>query len=362
MNKFTWTRKRMLIGVVVICIVAMSGLTVWLNMGRVAEAAVLNPHPGLVGWWRFDEGTGTVAGDSSGNGYNGMIYGAATWVTGKYGDALKFNGDGNGNYGSVDIGNVLNMGTSSFSISLWVNFNDVTARAFCVIKGGLDNAQQDPFEGYGISVYSSRLGFVVKDSATKIEITSGVATGNWYYVVSVCNRTSNTITLYVNGVQAASANIAGLGSLSNSYDLRFGSYTGIDPNYGNLNGTLDEVQIYNRPLSATEIQGNYQNGPNFSADVLAKVPKGTTQVITTLSWQGTGSINVTIESPSQNYTESMLPEYQKTVYSTSSGAASMLNIKRLSVSVSALSSDQNWYIVLTFNNVNAYQMSVEVQK
>ena len=66
---------------------------------------------------------------------------------------------------------------------------------------------------------------------------------------------------------------------------------------------------------------------------------GTTQVITMLSWQGTGSINVTVISPSQNYTEDMMSEYQKTVYSTSGGTSSMLNIKRLSVSVNALSSD-----------------------
>lgn len=52
-----------------------------------------------------------------------------------------------------------------------------------------------------------------------------------------------------------------------------------------------------------------------------------------------GSINVTIESPLKNYTEDIVPVYQKTVYSSSSG--DMLNIKRLSVSVAALSSDEN---------------------
>jgi hypothetical protein len=45
-----------------------------LQMSRVTEAAVIEPHPGLVGWWRFDEGTGSVAGDSSGNGNNGTVY------------------------------------------------------------------------------------------------------------------------------------------------------------------------------------------------------------------------------------------------------------------------------------------------
>jgi hypothetical protein len=129
-----------------------------------------------------------------------------------------------------------------------------------------------------------------------------------------------------------------------------------------FNGAIDEVRVYNRTLSADEILGDFNEGPDFSTSVVAKVHQGTTQVITTLSWQGSGNINVTIQSPAQNYTENMLPEYQKTSYSTSSGTASMLNIKRLSVSVSALSSDQNWYIMLTLDNVDSYQITVEVQK
>jgi hypothetical protein len=54
--------------------------------------------------------------------------------------------------------------------------------------------------------------------------------------------------------------------------------------------------------------------------------------------------------------------YQKTAYSTSGGISSMLNIKRLSVSVNALPSDQNWNVVLTFDNLVDYQLAVEVQK
>jgi FMN-dependent NADH-azoreductase len=74
------------------------------------------------------------------------------------------------------------------------------------------------------------------------------------------------------------------------------------------------------------------------------------------------SINVTIESPLKNYTEDTVSVYQKTVYSTSDGTASMLNIKRLSISVSALSSDENWYAMLKFDDVEDYRITVEVQK
>ena len=46
---------------------------------------------GLVAEWHFDEGSGSVVEDSSGNGNDGVIYGA-TWVDGKYGNALSFDG------------------------------------------------------------------------------------------------------------------------------------------------------------------------------------------------------------------------------------------------------------------------------
>jgi hypothetical protein len=58
----------------------------------------------------------------------------------------------------------------------------------------------------------------------------------------------------------------------------------------------------------------------------------------------------------------LVPVYQKTVYSTSGGTSGMLNIKRLSVSVTALSSDENWYVMLEFDDVEDYRMTVEVQK
>ena len=114
--------------------------------------------------------------------------------------------------------------------------------------------------------------------------------------------------------------------------------------------------------STAEIQTTFQNGPGFASQLTAKIPKGTTQVITTLSGQGAGNINATITSPSQSYTEDAIPVYQKTTYSTTSDTSGMLNIKRLSISVTTLPTDQSWTITLTFDNVAAYQIAVEVQK
>ena len=164
------------------------------------------------------------------------------------------------------------------------------------------------------------------------------------------------MALYINGVLDGMQPLTGTIDSPNTpiYIGKRGSWY--------FNGTIDEVQICNRALSAAEIQQVFQKSPDFSSMLLATVPKGATQVIVTLSWQGIGNINATIQSPSTNYTEDMLPVYQKTVYSTSDGTLSMLNIKRLSISVTALSSNQNWYVMLAFDNAEDYRITIETQK
>jgi hypothetical protein len=352
MNKKAWTKKRKLLGVAVICVVLTTGLTLWLNTSHVAEAAVLNPHPGLVGWWRFDEGAGSIAADSSGNGNNGTVYGA-TWVTGKYGQALSF--DGASNY--VEIPSSAILAPTNITIEFWLKVTNPSSSAYegFVCRNSRTNGLQ-----------------VIKEWNTGRILFEGWVGGTHYYVhsnyilqgnvwthVAVTATASGVWKIYVNGQFDSQTTGNILPQVAMPLWIGRAAQGTTNPY---LNGTIDEVRIYNHVLSATEIQADFQKSPDFSSNILAKVPKDTTQVITTLSWQGIGTVNVTIVSPSQNYTESMLSEYQKTVYSTSSETASMLNIKRLSVPISALSSDQNWYIVLTFDNVNACQITVEVQK
>ncbi len=76
---------------------------------------------GLVGYWKFDEGSGTTATDSSGNGNTGTIYGA-TWVDGKSGKALSF--DGNDDY---VVSTTVNFSTGSAdrTISFWVKSSNM---------------------------------------------------------------------------------------------------------------------------------------------------------------------------------------------------------------------------------------------
>jgi len=350
MTRLVWSKRKSVAAVVVCVILAVASIAFW-QMNQGAQAAMVYPHPGLVGWWRFDEGSGTVAGDSSGNGNNGTIYGA-TWATGRYGQALSF--DGVSNYAGVPDSSSLRV-TGAITLEAWVKTNSVNKQAVITKSGGYLLYVGAGGDG---KVYSYLYGTT---SSWKNGVKY-IADNNWHHIALTYDPSAgaNNFKLYVDGVLDAQYTVTGnINPATNRVGI------GDRPDVGFrdfFNDAIDEARIYNRALSAAEIQADFQKSPDFSSKLLAKVPKGTTQVITTLSWQGVGSINATIISPSQTYTEDMIPVYQKTTYSTTGGTYSMLNIKRLSVSVNALPSDQSWNVTLTFDNADAYQITVEVQK
>jgi len=78
-------KKLLVIGVIIL----LAGMSVPSGMGQNSEKDTLDA--GELAYWRFDEGTGSIAHDDSGNGYDGDIFGA-TWTTGYNGFALNFNG------------------------------------------------------------------------------------------------------------------------------------------------------------------------------------------------------------------------------------------------------------------------------
>src|SRR3990167_10785875 len=86
----------------------------------VSQANAAAPTNGLIGYWAFEEQSGTTAGDSSGNGNTGTLTNGPTWTTGKVGSgALSFDGVNDG----VNLGtpNSLNI-TGAVTVSAWINY------------------------------------------------------------------------------------------------------------------------------------------------------------------------------------------------------------------------------------------------
>ena len=106
----------------------------------MAEAA----DPDLVGHWKFDDGSGTVAVDSSGNGNDGVFVGDPQWVPGKLGGALEFNGDDYldcGNNDSLQIQEAITI-TFWFQVeafqNTWEAFMSKGDNAYRASRGGGD--------------------------------------------------------------------------------------------------------------------------------------------------------------------------------------------------------------------------------
>ena len=96
----------------------------------------------LVGYWTFDEGSGTIAYDSSGNGLDGTLNGDHQWVLGQVGGALEFDGDD-----SVEIPhNPLLSITDEITITAWTYMNANASGEMAIVSKGGWGANDLPYE------------------------------------------------------------------------------------------------------------------------------------------------------------------------------------------------------------------------
>ena len=215
---------------------------------------------GLVGYWKMDEaswdGTAGEVVDSSGNGNNGTAVGGATKAnttsTAKFGMAGSF--DGTDDY--VDAGNVLNMGTSDFTISFWM-------KAANAIKMGLVSKRTLNYEeGYYLttSITTGNVNFGIE----QVDNTSGIVSGitnvcdnNWHLITA--KKTSSTLFIYVDGALNNSASHSVINSIDNASSLVIGRYNYSAEPY--FNGQIDDVKIYNKARTAEQIRRDYETGP-----------------------------------------------------------------------------------------------------
>jgi len=214
---------------------------------------------GLVAYWSFDEGTGNTVYDLSGNGNHGTIYGAK-WVQGKFGKALSF--DGVDDY--VDCGDdeSLNPGTGSFTISIWVGgYTDTSSNMHTLVAKGdpLDGPSND---GYIIDLRGGKVRVSIGDGTNRAEFSyvgPSLADGGWHHIVLVVDRNTQQMKAFIDGEWTGdTADTSAVGAINPAENLIIGKRSQINSYY--LNGTIDEVRIYNRALSEEEIRYHYNHG------------------------------------------------------------------------------------------------------
>lgn len=193
----------------------------------------------------FNQSTGTILPDISGNNHPGTVNGAQ-WSSGKSGNALLFDGQND----NVNLGN-LNFSGNQMSIATWIYSNGFLDDDRIISKA---TGQQANDHYWMISIANgNRLRFRLKTgSSTKTLIASSATPINqWVHVVVTYN--GSKMKIYRNGVEVASANASG-NIATNSSPVYLGMNTG---GYSPWNGKLDNLTLYTKALSAAEVATLY---------------------------------------------------------------------------------------------------------
>ena len=213
------------------------------DYSNIASATTPSSAPaGLVAAYSFDEGSGTTVTDASGSGNTGTISGAAWTSSGKYNEALTFNGTSS----RVNVPNSASLQlTSGMTLEAWVNPTTVSSAWRDVMMKGNDNYY---LEATTSNSGKPLIGAIIGGTRYKAVGTSALAPGEYSHLAATYD--GSTLRLFVNGTQVSSTSIAGTILTSNS-PLQIGS----DSSFGQyFAGTIDEVRVYNTRLTQAQIQ------------------------------------------------------------------------------------------------------------
>jgi hypothetical protein len=204
---------------------------------------------GLVGWWKFDETSGTTTADSSGYNNTGIMYSSTTptyiltssgckaWNCGSF--------DGVGKFIRVLNNPTINPGTQNLTINAWFN-------ASSLVTGILYNKENLYEAGFGGNCGAGSTVCYAWMPAWAWRAQIPVDTNVWNMVTFIYDHTQQLV--YKNGALVYSISQSGdMGS--NINNLTFGART--DGASNPYTGLIDDVRIYNRALSASEISGLY---------------------------------------------------------------------------------------------------------
>jgi len=239
-----------------------------------ANATFIRVIDGVVGAWHFDEGDGTIAHDTSGEGNDGTLYDANTtnddgntppqWIDGKFGKALEF--DGVDDYVKVPDSASLDI-YPSFTLSCWVKwieFSDVDKILDKTKPGG---------DGWSYRYNNDNQKFGFWDNSNTWTESDSVAleTNIFYHVAITYNGT--TLVFYLNGDALSSVTVTIPSTIDTTEPLKIGG-AGLSVSPKPMNAIIDEPRIYNRALSEEEISDLYNNygytTPNYPNKVLVR--------------------------------------------------------------------------------------------
>jgi fibronectin type 3 domain-containing protein len=213
------------------------------STSAVVSVTVANtPSSSLVAAFGFSEGAGTAVGDSSGNNNGGTISGAA-WAAGRFGQGLVF--DGVNDLVSVPDSSSLDL-SGGMTLEAWVRPANLSGWRMVTLK--------ETSDGLAYALYANnnapQPAATIKIGTTSQQVagTNAIPLNTWTHLAATYDGVS--LRIYVNGSQVGSRSLTGPIMTSDS-PLRIGGNIVWGEYFG---GVIDEVRVYNRALTQTQIQ------------------------------------------------------------------------------------------------------------
>ena len=208
---------------------------------------------GLVGHWTMDSKDGSnnlITPDISGYNNSGTVTGATQIGNGRWSEGYEFDGDDDGitipNDPSLNFGNF-----SDFTLAYWFKTaGDASDYEFFIRKIDVGSSTYQTYLNP-----TNRMVINIKDDqGDEIFPNTGVAVNDnkWHHFVAVADRDASLL-VYLDGAYITGNSMSSINNISNSNDLTIG----FPNNGGTINGTIDEVHIYNRALDSDEVLDLY---------------------------------------------------------------------------------------------------------
>lgn len=251
-------------------------LIIILLMPWVTNAAV---NTGLVGYWPLDirdnswTGTASTSEDRSGNGNKVLFVSTLKTAQAKAQRNTGMSLNGISNIMRVAHNANYSFGTGDFTISYWVKRNELTGQGssfdniWAVTKWvSGTNANNEWYSGFGTTSTTNQPAFGIRSSGgTQYTIwgPNNTVINTWYHITDV--REGQYMSIYIDGVLATSSMLLPAGTSVNApatpNNLHFGYSTGSSLFTA---AVFDDVRIYNRALSSSEIRELYKNGLSYN--------------------------------------------------------------------------------------------------
>ena len=222
--------------------------------GQPLDAVSIDPRSlttGLVAHWRFDDGSGIVVGDSSGNGYVGELTGGTWSSTGRFGGALELT------TGAFVTVKNFPQATPSWTVSVWMK-TSAAQLAVDETDGATILSTENVFAGGWQLHLDNRPGFerydaaywVGPNSSDYVVVTCGcIEIDRWVHITAVFDNQARQLTLYRDGIPSDQTSLPAP-ILRGDPTLYMGTW---NMHSRFLTGVVDDFAIWSRALDPGEI-------------------------------------------------------------------------------------------------------------